>query len=259
MEANTISTEQILSNLQLTALNDMQMAATAACSQHNDVAILSPTGSGKTIAFLLSIISKLDAANKNVQALIIVPSRELALQIEEVFKKMSTGFKITCCYGGHKREIEENNLIQPPALIVGTAGRLADHIRRNNFSLTHITTLVLDEFDKSLELGFQEEMAAIIKSLPALTHRILTSATRAEYLPDFLGIKEVEYVDFLGNHIEKKHIADEVIIQTLLSEDKDKSAILTSFLSFIDNKSAIVFCNHRDAVERTNTILRKMD
>lgn len=257
METNENFAAQILSNLKLSALNEMQIAATDACTQNNDVVILSPTGSGKTIAFLLSIISKLDKANKNVQALVIVPSRELALQIDEVFKKMATGYKITCCYGGHKREIEENNLIQPPALIVGTAGRLADHLRRNNFSVNHITTLVLDEFDKSLELGFQEEMAAIIKTLPAVKNRILTSATRADYLPDFLGVSAPFYVDFLGNTIEKKHIADEVIIQTLASDDKDKSATLTSFLSFIDNKSAIVFCNHRDAVERTNTILKE--
>ena len=71
---------------------------------------------------------------------------------------MQTGFKITACYGGHKREIEENNLVQPPAIIIGTAGRMADHIRRNSIELTYIKFLVLDEFDKILELGFLEEM-----------------------------------------------------------------------------------------------------
>ena len=100
--------------------------------------------------------------------MIIVPSRELALQIEQVFKKMSTGFKITCCYGGHLRETEENNLLQPPALLVGTPGRIADHIRRGNITTATIETLVLDEFDKSLQAGFDEEMSFIIDALPAL-------------------------------------------------------------------------------------------
>ena len=110
----------------------------------------------------------LDSANKKTQALIIVPSRELALQIDQVFRTMQTGFKVTCCYGGHLRETEENNLVQPPALIIGTPGRLGDHIRRGNITVDSIETLVLDEFDKSLELGFQEEMSFIIGSLPSL-------------------------------------------------------------------------------------------
>jgi hypothetical protein len=101
------------------------------------------------------------------------------LQIEQVFKSMGTGMKITCCYGGHKREIEENNLIQPPALIVGTPGRIGDHLRRGNITADTIHTLVLDEFDKSLELGFQEEIAFIVAQLPAIKKRILTSATPA--------------------------------------------------------------------------------
>ena len=82
--------------------------------------------------------------------MILVPTRELAIQIESVFKKMQTGFKVSCCYGGHKREIEENNLKQPPALLIGTPGRLADHIRRGSITTDTIETLVLDEFDKAL-------------------------------------------------------------------------------------------------------------
>src|SRR5205085_6210713 len=120
--------------------------------QQNDVILLSSTGSGKTLAFLLPVWQRLDKAITKTQALVVVPSRELALQIEQVFKTMGTGFKVTSCYGGHKREIEENNLLQAPAVIIGTPGRLGDHIRRNNIQTESIETLVLDEFDKSLEL-----------------------------------------------------------------------------------------------------------
>ena len=146
--------DSILSNLNISALNEMQLASVEAVKNNSDVILLSATGSGKTLAFLLPVVKLLDPEIDQPQTLIIVPSRELAIQIDDVFRKMQTGFKVTLCYGGHKRETEENNLKQAPALIIGTAGRLADHIRRNNFSLDNITTLVLDEFDKSLELGF---------------------------------------------------------------------------------------------------------
>ena len=145
----------MLSRLNIDALNEMQTASIAANEQHNNIVLLSATGSGKTLAFLLPILDLLDPENKKTQALIVVPSRELAMQIEKVFKSLGTWYKVTCCYGGHLRETEENNLQQPPALLIGTPGRLADHIRRGNITTGPIETLVLDEFDKSLESGFQ--------------------------------------------------------------------------------------------------------
>ena len=150
---STFDLPAALQNLGIDQLNDMQLAAIETINNNPETILLSATGSGKTLAFLLPVVHLLDPTVQNVQALLIVPSRELAIQIDDVFRKMGTGFKVTLCYGGHKRETEENNLKQAPALIIGTAGRLADHLRRNNFSTDHIHTLVLDEFDKSLELG----------------------------------------------------------------------------------------------------------
>lgn len=138
MQQTKYSTEQVLASLKIKALNEMQLAALEANEKHSDVILLSATGSGKTLAFLLPVLQLLNEDNKQTQAMIIVPSRELAQQIEHVFKDMQTGFKITCCYGGHKRETEENNLVQPPALLVGTPGRIADHIRRGNITLDSI-------------------------------------------------------------------------------------------------------------------------
>ncbi|RYF86395.1 MAG: DEAD/DEAH box helicase [Chitinophagaceae bacterium] len=167
MSQRNFSTETILTNLRIDALNEMQEATITAAAETNNLVLLSPTGSGKTLAFLLPLVNSLDASNKKSQALIIVPSRELALQIETVFKSMGTGLKVTTCYGGHKREIEENNLLQPPALLIGTPGRLADHIRRENISTDAIHTLVLDEFDKSLESGFVETLFRLLCHLGA--------------------------------------------------------------------------------------------
>ena len=252
---NNIPIEKILANLQIKALNEMQLAALKANEESDNVILLSTTGSGKTLAFLLPIIQLLTKNSKKVQALILVPSRELAIQIDEVFRKMATGYKVTCCYGGHKRETEENNLIQSPALIIGTPGRVADHIRRNNFAVEDITTLVLDEFDKSLELGFQEEMSFIIGSLPSVKKRILTSATESVRIPDFIGISSPVRLNFLSP-IEKPE-EDELLVRTVFSPDKDKSETLFRLICSIGNKSMIVFCNHRESVERTSHLLKE--
>lgn len=251
MKKKKYSIENILANLKIDALNEMQQASVEANKNDHDFILLSATGSGKTLAFLLPILENLEAENKNTQALIVVPSRELAMQIEQVFKTMGTGNKITATYGGHKREIEENSLVQPPAVIVGTPGRLGDHIRRGNITVDSITTLVLDEFDKSLELGFLEEMKFILESLKNVQKRILTSATEAVEIPDFMPLKNPERIDFLIPGEEKKGLA----IKSVFSPDKDKSETLFRLMCYLGNRSTIVFCNHREAVERTSKLL----
>ncbi|MBL7748145.1 MAG: DEAD/DEAH box helicase [Chitinophagaceae bacterium] len=255
MSTNKVSTDNILSRLNIKALNEMQQASIATIADHNNVLLLSATGSGKTLAFLLPLVKTLRADKPTSQAIIIVPSRELALQIEMVFKSMGTGLKITCCYGGHKRETEENNLLQPPALLVGTPGRLADHIRRGNITVDTIETLVLDEFDKSLELGFLEEMSFIIGSLKSLNKRILTSATEAVEIPSFIGADDLVKLDFLGDKDSDTGLA----IKTLLSDGKDKLETLFRLICTLGNRSTIVFCNHRESVERTSAFLKDKD
>lgn len=232
----------------------MQLASIKANEENDNVLLLSATGSGKTLGFLLPLVQRLDPAIKTVQALILAPSRELAIQIDEVFRKMGSGYKVTCCYGGHKREIEENNLLQSPAVIIGTAGRVADHIRRNNFSVDAISTLVLDEFDKSLELGFKEEMEFIINSLSSVKKRILTSATDAS-IPDFVKFDNAVKLQFLSPLVEKDFV-DELLVMTVHSPEKDKVETLFRIICQIGNKSIIVFCNHRESVERTSLLLK---
>lgn len=243
--------EEMLSKLKIDALNTMQQDAIDTIDKHNNVILLSSTGTGKTLAFLLPLLQKLDVADKNTKAMIIVPSRELALQIDQVFRSLGTGLKITCCYGGHLRETEENNLVQPPSLLVGTPGRLADHIRRGNITTASIETLVLDEFDKSLESGFWEEIRFIVESLPAVKKRILTSATEAVEVPGFIGLTSPVKLNYLAATDKP----DALIIKTVLSPEKDKSEILFRLICFLGNKPMIVFCNHRESVERTSGLL----
>lgn len=244
------SINDILSRLKIDQLNEMQLASIEANKKDQDVILLSDTGSGKTLAFLIPVLHLLDPANKKTQAMIIVPSRELALQIEQVFRSMITGFKVTCCYGGHLRETEENNLLEAPALIIGTCGRLADHIRRGNIQTDSIETLVLDEFDKSIELGFQEELSYIMGNLKGLKKRILTSATDSVEIPDYIGLKAHEVLNFATG--EK---AEALAVKWVKSDDDDKIATLFRLICYFGNRSTIVFCNHRESVERTSNML----
>jgi len=246
----------ILLNLGIENLNEMQLAAQETILSDNNILLLSPTGSGKTLAFLLPIFEMLQPEILSVQCLILVPSRELALQIEQVWKKMGTDYKVNVCYGGHSIDTEIKNLSNPPAVLIGTPGRIADHVDRGTFRLDKIQTLVLDEFDKSLELGFQEEMSFIVGSLPSVKKRILTSATESVGIPDFIGFKNSIKLNFLGSIIDKPS-ADELLVMTLLSPDKDKSESLFRLICMIGNKSMIVFCNHRESVERTSNILKE--
>lgn len=252
MQQNNQSTEDILARLKIKSLNEMQEASLEANKDNDDVILLSATGSGKTLAFLLPLLPLLDKNSKETGALVIVPSRELAQQIEQVFRTMGTGYKLTTCYGGHLRETEENNLIQPPAIIVGTPGRLADHIRRGNITVDAIHTLVLDEFDKSLELGFTEELSFIIGSLGNIKKRILTSATHAVTVPDFVGLRDAVTLDYLDLVNEQSGGLE---VQKVISDDKDKLDTLFRLLCYLGSRSMIIFCNHRDAVERTSNSL----
>ncbi len=189
--------DSIYRKLQIQDMNQMQKSAFTTTENNRDTVLLSPTGSGKTLAFLFPVLRSLQKNVSGVQAMILVPARELALQIEQVFKAMGTDFKVSICYGGHDKKIEVNNLKDAPALLIGTPGRIAYHIRNENFDPTTVHTLILDEFDKALELGFEDDMAFIIRSLENLEQRILTSATAMDKIPDFVGLKDEKILSFL--------------------------------------------------------------
>jgi superfamily II DNA/RNA helicase len=242
--------QQALQNLKINALNPMQEAAINAAKK-GDVILLSPTGSGKTLGFLLPLLNSLNTTISTVQVLILVPSRELALQIEQVFRAIGSGFKVNCCYGGHSLKIELNNLSQPPAVLIGTPGRIAHHLRRESFDTANITTLILDEFDKALEFGFQEDMSYIIRQLPSIKKRMLTSATQMDTIPSFTGIHQPITIDYLTNAASAPDLKQKVVI----SEPADRLDALFALVCKISDKPTLVFCNHREAVERISDLL----
>ncbi len=240
-----------LKNLGISELNEMQNACISAFGKNSDTVLLSPTGSGKTLAFLLSLLSELKEDEAGIQALIITPTRELAQQIENVFKQLKTGYKINATYGGHSMRIELNNFSEPPTVLVGTPGRLLDHLKRETISLDNTRTLVLDEFDKSLEMGFMADMSAILAYMSNLEKRLLVSATNLTEIPEFTGIRNPEHVNFLPETIEKQQKVFEV-----RSHHEDKMETLFELLCNLPSEKTIIFCNHREVVLKIHEYLQ---
>ena len=243
-------TVRTLGNLKFESLNAIQNAMINSDLKADNIVLLAPTGSGKTVAFLLPVLHHLNEKMSGIQALILVPSRELALQIEQVFRLMGSGLKVNCCYGGHPLKTERNNFSEPPVVLIGTPGRIAAHIRRDSFNPENIHMLVLDEFDKSLEMGFSDDMSFIIGRLPGIQKRILTSATPALEIPEFSGIINPVTLNFLSEENRPN-----ILVKAVRAKVKDKLDALIRLVCKLGNEPTLVFCNHREAVERIDELL----
>ena len=247
--------EKALSKLGITALNEMQQhTAEAILGSDGDVVLLSPTGTGKTLAYLLPLLQLLDTGSEQVQALVITPGRELALQSDQVLKSMACGIRSTACYGG-RTAMDEHKVLKEvrPQLVFGTPGRLNDHLDKENISRYGIQYLVIDEFDKCLQMGFHNEMQRLIKALPGLKRRILLSATNAEQIPQFVNMsKKGTLIDFLD---DDEQTSERVTLYEVHSPQKDKLDTLRQLLLSFGDESSIVFLNYRDSVERVNSYL----
>lgn len=243
----------ILSKFDIVSLNTMQEEAYKVIKDKKDLVLISPTGTGKTLAFLLPLIGKIDIDCTEIQVLILVPSRELAQQIEQVVRQMGAGIKVNSVYGGRSGMQDRLDLRQRPAILIGTPGRVADRIRRDGFSLEYINTLVLDEFDKSLEIGFEKEMTEIVESLPNVSQRILTSATSDVEIPAFVGLHKPVF----AKHIHEDE--SKLKIEVILSTEKDKLPSLANTLRYIGAKPGVVFCNFKDAIDRVSSYLTQQN
>ena len=247
--------QKILTKLHISALNEMQQhAAEAILGSDGDVVLLSPTGTGKTLAYLLPLVQLLDGTADTVQALVITPGRELALQSHQVLQSMGCGLRSTACYGG-RAAMDEHKVLKEvkPQIVFGTPGRLNDHLDKENISRYGIRCLIIDEFDKCLEMGFQAEMEKLIKSLPGLQRRILLSATNTEEIPQFVNMsKKGTLIDFLP---DDEQTSERITLYEVHSPQKDKLETLKQLLLGFGDASSIVFLNYRESVERVNSYL----
>jgi len=253
MSADQFSRKELLKSFlekfNISALNPMQIEARKAIYAGNDVVLLSPTGSGKTLAFLLPLIERLDPKSDGIQAIVLVPSRELAMQIEQVARQLGSGFKINAVYGGRSGQMDKADLKTKPSLLIGTPGRIADRFRRDDMDLSGVKTLVLDEFDKSLEVGFEREMSEIVRSLRAVNQRVLTSATDAVAIPEFLGIEEPISIDYLNQHRPR------LVVKTIAAEAGERLDTLAELLGKLKGQPGIIFCNFKDSLFEASDFL----
>ena len=221
-------------------------------TEAQSVALAAPTGSGKTVAFAAYLLRRIERPEGSVQGVVIVPSRELALQVRDVVRALAVGMKVVALYGGHSMDDEKKSLTPSPDIIVSTPGRLLDHLQRRQLALDNAKVLVLDEYDKSLELGFEDEMRRIRRNMPALRYIVLTSATPMAVLPEWLGAGMPEMHDHSSSHTSPA-----LSIIEIASHDRDKAPVLTDLLYALDAEKAIVFVNHRESADRLCVILRK--
>ena len=244
---------EVLKKLGIDALSDMQKAVGRAIREtKKDVVVLSPTGSGKTLAYLLPIAERINLDSPCVQAVVLVPGRELALQSAEVLKAMGTGVRSMALYGG-KPTMDEHRLMrkESPQMVFATPGRLNDHLHKENFEAEDVKWLIIDEFDKCLQMGFQEEMAEVISQLPNVERRILLSATDAEEMPRFVRMQRTSRFDYRQEADDNR-----LRFYKVLSPQKDKLETLANLLRLKGRTSSVVFLNHRESVERTADYLK---
>jgi ATP-independent RNA helicase DbpA len=243
--------EDVLRNTGFTALNELQKETLDLSEKHSNLLILSQTGSGKTLAFLLPLVMNLRKDRMHIQAVIIAPSRELAIQIETVFKSLKTNFKVLTCYGGHSMQVERNSLSAAPAVLIGTPGRICDHIHRENIDLFNVEQLVIDEYDKCLEFGFEDQMRFICEEFKKLKRTTLVSATELKGVPNYLPFKEHQTVNFLDRSTEP-----DIRFWKFPVTKNTKFERLFDLLCSFNGELTIVFCNFREA---TDEIVKYLD
>lgn len=233
-------------------LNPMQRAVSQAKSDR--IILLAPTGSGKTLAFTVPMLSRLKPASGYVQAVVIAPSRELVLQIADVIKPVAEGLRTVALYGGHDMRDEINSVSVVPDIVVATPGRLLDHINRGTIDVSKAQTLVLDEYDKALQLGFHDQMRRIVKRMRSMRYVMLTSATPLAEKCDFIDLSQAKTIDFSEKTEAPRSRMKVAIVK---SDNRDKLEALSNLLWSIPNGKVIVFVNHRESAERVYNYLKK--
>ena len=227
----------------------IQEAAIPILLEGNDVAGQAETGSGKTAAYGLPILNSINTSLQEIQALVIVPTRELAVQVQKELKlygQQLQNLKISAFYGGHKFSEERASLAFPPQVLVGTPGRLLDHLTRETVSFKHVKQLVLDEADKLLEMGFQEELDQLLKELPKERQSILFSATMPDKVKGLI-VRSLNKPKML--QVSKAANPNQIQFLGLKVKPEEKETILTNLLHSFEHAGTVIFANTREAVD----------
>ena len=242
-----------ISRIGIDSLNAMQQDMLEASRRHDTIVLLSPTGSGKTLAYLLPVLERIDAAVQSLQAVVLVPSRELAMQTAAVAKAICPDSRPMACYGG-RPAMDEHRMMRglQPRIVVATPGRMIDHLAKGNIQTDDVKMLVVDEFDKSLELGFLPQMEEVMAALRHVRRRILLSATDCPQIPRFVSTTDFFRLSYL---VDEEQIPDRITLHTVTSPDKDKLETLGKLLCTLGNTKSLVFVGFRQSVERVQAFL----
>lgn len=242
-----------ISRIGIDSLNAMQQDMLEASRRHDTIVLLSPTGSGKTLAYLLPVLERIDAAVPSLQAVVLVPSRELAMQTAAVAKSICPDSRPMACYGG-RPAMDEHRMMRglQPRIVVATPGRMIDHLAKGNIQTDDVKMLVVDEFDKSLELGFLPQMEEVMAALRHVRRRILLSATDCPQIPRFVSTTDFFRLSYL---VDEEQIPDRITLHTVTSPDKDKLETLGKLLCTLGNAKSLVFVGFRQSVERVQAFL----
>ena len=249
MNTQQDSIQRVLSNIGFPSLNALQEEVLEQSETNDNLLMLSQTGSGKTFAFLLPLVLQLQQENA-IQAVILAPSRELALQIESVFRSMKTGFKVLTCYGGHSISVEKKSLVEAPAVLIGTPGRICDHLSRETIDLSKVKHFIIDEYDKCLEFGFEDQMRFIYQALFDLEKICLVSATEHHDFPAYLSFKNPAIINYLDQSTEPA-----IQFWNVPVRNNNKFERLFQLLCTFEGELSIVFCNFREATESVQDYL----
>jgi len=252
MNADQTKIAHVLSAIGFEKLNPLQEETVKQSLSTKNTLILSQTGSGKTFAFLLPLYLQLDPEAKHTQALVLAPSRELALQIEDVWRSMKTNLKVLSCYGGHAISTEKKSLSEAPTILIGTPGRICDHISRGTIDLSKVKQFVVDEYDKCLEFGFEEQISYINDQFRKLEKVTLVSATEHKEFPSYLSFEHPAVV----NHL---HLAQDpdITFWKYPVRNQSKFERLFDLLCSFHGELSIVFCNFREATESVCSFLQE--
>ena len=250
---------EVLKRIKIDALNPMQQEMWAVGDKTNDMILLSPTGSGKTLAYMLPLCRHINVDSENLQAVVVMPSRELAQQSEDVLKSLRLPIRSISVYGGRPAMEEHRRLREiKPQVLFATPGRLLDHIEKENISLAAVSMVVIDEFDKSLELGFSREMEGVAVRLPRKgVRRVYLSATDITgetVFQSFVGGNKLYRLDYSVTH----EMVNRCSLYEVQSPRKDKLQTLGELLTFIGGRPTIVFVGHRESVGRIATYLDEL-
>jgi ATP-independent RNA helicase DbpA len=222
-----------------------------------DIAGQAHTGSGKTAAYGLPVLQKIDVKLNQVQVLIIVPTRELVSQVREELKKLGKyipGLKILSVYGGHSFAEERSSFAHPPHILIATPGRLLDHIKRETFQTHSISHLVIDEADKLLEMNFEEELNQILDKLPPTRQSLLFSATLPQPVLSLIS-KSLRHAQFIK--ADSTATPEQIEYIAYRIEPDDKLSSLLQLMAQAEEKRMVIFCNTRERVEEVAALLRR--